>query len=828
MTRNQEHTLRLPVSDMHCGSCVARIEQALERVDGVQTVSANLAARQVEIRFGEPATAEQLVQTLDHAGYPPDRESLTLDVEGMHCASCVSRVESALLAVSGVIEASVNLANGSAHVSLTAGTATDSLLEALQKAGYKAAVERDSGRAAEQERSRKREKETRLLLQQMVLAALLTIPVFLLEMGAHLVPAIHHWIEQNLGQTLNWQIQFVLTTLILAIPGRRFYQQGFPALWRLAPDMNSLVALGTAAAWSYSVVALFAPSWLPEGTVNVYFEAAAVIVTLILLGRWLEARARGRTSAAIGRLLDLQARTARVVRNGEEIELPPEQIEPGDELLIRPGEKIPLDGTVLSGESWVDESMISGEPMPVEKKQDSAVVGGTINGNGSLRVRVEKTGADTLLSQIIALVEQAQASKLPIQQLVDKVSLWFVPMVIAAALVTLLVWLLLGPEPALTLALVNAVAVLIIACPCAMGLATPVSIMVATGRAAQMGILFRGGSALQTMRDTRVIALDKTGTLTEGRPVLTDREVLDGFDRDAVLRQVAAIEAQSEHPIAGAIVEAAREKGLEIPDAQKVEALTGFGLRGQVEGQEIHIGAERLLEQLGIKDRAFREPAEALAREGKSPLYVIIDGKPAALLAVADRPKATSHEAIRILQSMGFRTVMITGDNRDTAEAVARDLGIDEVHADVLPGDKARVVGELRADGTVNVAFVGDGINDAPALAEADVGIAMGNGTDVAMESADVVLVSGDLIAVAKAAALARATMRNIHQNLFWAFAYNVSLIPVAAGILYPFFSILLSPVLAAGAMALSSVFVLSNALRLRHVALPDSGNGNG
>ncbi len=820
---SQNQTLRLPVSAMHCGSCVARIERALVSVDGVVDVVANLAARQVDVELTEPATTRQVIEALEQAGFPPDQESMTLDIDGMHCASCVARVESALLEVPGVVEASVNLANGRARISLTAGTDPEEPVAAVRRAGYQARTQQASGREAERERGAKREQETRQLLRQMTLAAVLTLPVFVLEMGSHLVPAIHHWVSETLGQTLSWQIQFVLTTLVLAVPGRRFYLQGFPALWRLAPDMNSLVALGTAAAWSYSVVALFLPFLLPEGTVNVYFEAAAVIVTLILLGRWLEARAKGRTSAAIGRLLDLQARTARVIRDGEEIEISPEELRPGDELRVRPGEKIPLDGTVLSGKSWVDESMISGEPMPVEKAADSTVVGGTINGNGSLRIRVDRTGSDTLLSRIIELVEQAQASKLPIQQVVDKVSLWFVPAVIAAALITMLVWLLFGPEPALTLALVNAVAVLIIACPCAMGLATPVSIMVATGRAAQMGILFRGGNALQTLRDTRVVALDKTGTLTEGRPSLTDLRVMEGFDRADVLRVLAAIESHSEHPIATAIVKAAEQEALEIPEATGVEALTGSGLRGRVDGREIHIGARRLLDELEVGEQDTDDQVRQLAEAGKTPLYAVIDGRLAAVLAVADAPKSGSRDAIAALHRRGFRTVMITGDNRDTAQAVARQMGIDQVQAEVLPQDKAAAVAALRENGTVRVAFVGDGINDAPALAEADVGIAMGNGTDVAMESADVVLVSGDLMAVPRAVALASATMRNIHQNLFWAFAYNVSLIPVAAGLLYPFSGILLSPVLAAGAMALSSVFVLTNALRLRRISLPEA-----
>src|SRR5690606_14026691 len=595
----------------------------------------------------------------------------------------------------------------------------------------------------------------------------------------------------------------------------RFYQQGFPALARLAPDMNSLVAVGTSAAYLYSVVATFMPQLLPEGTVNVYYEAAAVIVALILLGRYLEAKARGRTSEAIQRLVGLQARTARVQRDGQVVDLPIGEVVLDDVVEVRPGERVPVDGLVLEGQSYVDESMITGEPVPVVKESGSAVVGGTINQTGAFTLRATAVGGQTVLAQIIRLVEQAQASKLPIQAVVDKVTMWFVPAVMGAALLTFLVWLVVGPEPALTFALVNAVAVLIIACPCAMGLATPTSIMVGTGRGAELGVLFRKGEALQLLKDASVVAVDKTGTLTEGRPVLTDLELADGFERSSVLGQIAAVESRSEHPIARAIVDAAKDEGISLPDLTDFESVTGMGVRASAGGAPVHVGADRYMRELGLDVAIFADTAQRLGREGKSPLYAAIDGKLAAIIAVADPIKPTTPAAIAMLHLLGLKVAMITGDNQVTARAIADRLDIDEVVAEVLPEGKVDAVRRLKAEHG-RVAFVGDGINDAPALAEADVGLAIGTGTDVAMEAADVVLMSGDLLGVPNAIALSKATISNIRQNLFWAFAYNTALIPVAAGALYPAFGILLSPMFAAGAMALSSVFVLGNALRLR------------
>ena len=634
-------------------------------------------------------------------------------------------------------------------------------------------------------------------------------------MGSHMIPGMHEWVMNTIGMQQNWYIQFVLTLLVLAIPGRRFYEKGFPALVRLGPDMNSLVAVGTMAAFGFSMVATFAPGLLPAGTVNVYYEAAAVIVTLILLGRFLEARAKGRTSEAIQRLVKLQAKEAHVLRDGRMVDIPINDVALGDIVEVRPGERVPVDGEITEGRSFVDESMITGEPIPVEKAAGSTVVGGTVNQKGALTLRATAVGGQTMLAQIIRMVEQAQGSKLPIQAVVDKVTLWFVPAVMLVALLTFLVWLVFGPSPALTFALVNAVAVLIIACPCAMGLATPTSIMVGTGRGAEMGVLFRKGEALQLLKDAKVVAVDKTGTLTEGRPVLTDLEIAEGFSRDPVLAKVAAVESRSEHPIARAIVESATEGGIALPTMTDFDSVTGMGVRATVDGSRVEVGADRYMRSLGLDVGVFAGTAERLGNEGKSPLYAAIDGRLAAIIAVADPIKASTPAAIAALHQLGLKVAMITGDNARTAQAIAKQLGIDEVVAEVLPEGKVDAVRRLKASHG-QIAYVGDGINDAPALAEADVGLAIGTGTDVAVESADVVLMSGDLRGVPNAIALSKATLGNIRQNLFWAFGYNTALIPVAAGALYPAYGVLLSPIFAAGAMALSSVFVLGNALRLR------------
>jgi Cu+-exporting ATPase len=801
------------IEGMSCASCVVRVEKAIKSVPGVDAASVNLATERATVTFKDAVDTAAVLQAIEGAGYEAKIETQEFLVEGMTCASCVSRVERALKAVPGVTQASVNLATEKATIRYVSGATTSAALSAaIRNAGYetKATVN-----VATEHQEDRRDVEIRSLGRQLLLSAVLTLPLFVMEMGSHFIPGVHEFVMDTIGMRESLYLQFALATIVLFGPGLRFFRKGVPNLLRWTPDMNSLVVLGTTAAWVYSVVATFLPSALPAGTVNVYYEAAAVIITLILLGRYLEARAKGKTSQAIKRLLGLQPKTAYVDHGGEFVEIQISDVVVGDVVRIRPGEKVPVDGTVVSGQSYVDEAMITGEPVPVLKSLDSEVVGGTINKTGSFTFRATKVGSDTLLAQIIKMVEAAQGSKLPIQALVDKVTGWFVPAVITAAILTFGAWMLFGPSPALSFALVNAVAVLIIACPCAMGLATPTSIMVGTGRAAELGILFRKGEALQSLRDTQIIAVDKTGTLTKGKPELTDFQVSTGYSRDDVLSWVASLEALSEHPIAEAIVAAGKAGGLPTLEVSGFEASPGFGVSGIVAGRKILVGADRALVREGIEVTSFASLASDLGREGKSPLYAAVDGQLAAIIAVSDPIKETTPAAIQALHAQGLKIVMITGDNRRTAEAIAAQLGIDHVVAEVLPDGKVEAVKQLRKNGQ-RVAFIGDGINDAPALSEADVGLAVGTGTDIAIESADVVLMSGDLTGVPRAIALSRATIKNIKQNLFWAFAYNVSLVPVAAGVLYPINGTLLSPVFAAGAMAMSSVFVLGNALRLR------------
>lgn len=813
--------LSLPVEGMTCASCVGRVERALKGVPGVQTAVVNLATERADVTFAGFADTQAVFRAIEGAGYSVREETTELAIEDMTCASCVGRVEKALAKVPGVLEAIVNLATERARVRHVAGVVSMTDLEvAVEQAGYKSRrLSNESATAGDQDAER-RESEARALRRDLLTASILTLPVFILEMGSHLIPAVHHWVMGVLGEQVSWYVQFTLATLVLFGPGLRFFRTGVPALVRGAPDMNSLVSLGTAAAYGYSVVATFVPEALPQGTANVYFEAAVVIVALILLGRTLEARAKGRTSQAIKRLVGLQAKTARVERNGVTVEIALDQVTTGDVVLVRPGEKVPVDGEVVEGASYVDESMITGEPVPVSKGVGAEVVGGTINKTGAFSFRVTKVGANTVLAQIIRLVEEAQGSKLPIQALVDKVTMWFVPAVMVAATLTFLVWLIFGPDPALTFALVNAVAVLIIACPCAMGLATPTSIMVGTGRAAELGILFRKGEALQALRDVSVIALDKTGTLTKGRPELTDLVPAEGFEYNEVLALVAAVETRSEHPIAEAIVAAAHQRNITLAPIESFDATPGYGVSAKVAGRSIAVGADRFMTKLGLDVASFLSTAQRLGEQGKSPLYAAIDGRLAAVIAVADPIRETTPAAIKALHALGLKVAMITGDNAATAAAIARQLGIDEVSAEVLPEGKVAALKKFRINGA-RVAFVGDGINDAPALAEADVGLAIGTGTDVAIEAADVVLMSGDLRGVANAIAISKATISNIKQNLFWAFAYNAVLIPVAAGALYPVNGTLLSPIFAAAAMALSSVFVLGNALRLKRFRAP-------
>ena len=746
--------------------------------------------------------------------------SLELSIQGMTCASCVLRVEKALRAVPGVTVANVNLATERAHIDwdpafAVTKEASVKVLAAVQKAGYEGLVLEQHATPSSAE-SEARELETASLVRSVWLALALTLPVFFVEMGAHLIPGVHHFVHETIGMQRSWIGQSVLTTLILLGPGRVFFTKGLPALWHLAPEMNSLVALGAGSAYAYSMIATYLPQALPDGTRFVYFEAAAVIVTLILLGRALEARAKGRTGAAIKHLIGLQPRQARVLLNGQPSDIDIERVKPDDLILVRPGEKIATDGLITEGQPYIDEAMITGEPIPVTKRIGDRVTGGTLNTTNSFTFKATHTGGDTVLARIIRMVESAQGTKLPIQALVDRVTAWFVPVIILCSLSTFVVWAWLGPAPSLTHALVHAVAVMIIACPCAMGLATPTSIMVGTGRAAELGVLFRQGDALQRLRDVQVVAFDKTGTLTLGKPALTDFVVLEPtYDRALLLSWAAAMQAHSEHPIAHAIVQAAQNERVPSATAQDFSAIRGAGVRATVNGHLVRSGTQAFMRTESIDTAQAAQFSEQWGQQGKTPICLAVDDKLVALLAVADPLKPSARGAIDALKQLGLRTVMITGDNKHTARAVAQQLGITEVHAEVLPEGKVAVLQALRRSSAV-LAFVGDGINDAPALATADVGIALGTGTDVAIESASVVLMSDDLSGVVTAIGLSRATLTNIQQNLFWAFAYNAALVPVAAGALYPSFGIVLSPVFAAGAMAFSSVFVVANALRLK------------
>ena len=812
--------LTLPIEGMSCASCAKSVEDALSRVEGVAGASVNFATERAEVGVaeGSDVSTPALVQAVTDSGYEVRTAETTLTVQGMSCASCVSRVEDALEDVHGVLEASVNLATDRATVRYVPGVAEPAgLTQAIRDAGYEVVSTEGGGDRSDVEKQA-REEEKQSMKQRFYWALAFTLPVFVLEMGFMHVPAMEAWITDLVSSQTLYYVLFGLTSVVMFGPGRYFFEHGWPALKSGAPDMNTLVMIGTSAAYGYSVVATFLPGVLPEGTVHVYYEAAAVIITLILAGNYMEALAKGRASDAIRTLLNLQATTARVVRDGNEEEIDVRDVVPGDVIRVRPGEKVPVDGEVLDGQSHVDESMVTGEPEPVRKTEGDEVVGGTINETGSFTFTATRVGEETVLSQIVEMVEEAQGSAPPIQSLADRVVKVFVPFVLAVAALTFGVWMVFGPDPVLTFALVTAVSVLIIACPCAMGIATPISVMVGTGRAAELGVYVREGEALQALHTADLVAFDKTGTLTKGRPEVTDVRPQGAFSERSVLRWAAAVEAQSEHPIGAALVNRAEADGLDRPAATDFEAVPGHGVTATVEGKTIAVGTARLMEKAGIEvTKEAEDTADRLADAAKTPIYVAVDGTLAAVVAVADPIKDSTPAALDALHQLGIEIAMITGDDERTAQAIARELGIDRVQAEVLPNEKAEAVKAFQAEGQT-VAFVGDGINDAPALAQADVGIAIGTGTDVAIESGDIVLMAGDLRGVPNAVHLSKATLRNIKQNLFWAFAYNVLLIPVAAGVLYPAFGLLLSPALAALAMVVSDLFVVGNALRLRRL----------
>ncbi len=811
--------LDMSIGGMSCASCVAKIEKRLQGLDGVIQASINFATERATILYRpERIGPETLKKAVEEIGYevreikeaePPDGQRVDIRVGGMTCASCVAKVEGVLSSIPGVKNVSVNFALERATVTYdSTQTGMEDFKKIIEEVGYKFL-----GLSEEMvDREREvRETEPGVLKHKLVFATIVSTLVC--------IGSMQHWfpVVGTIPRKSMFYVLFALTTPVLFWAGKQFFAGALKAAKHKTTDMNTLIAVGTFSAYCYSTVATFYPKvFIRSGLgVDVYFDTTAIIITLILLGRALESRARGQTSEAIKKLMGLAAKTARVIQNGCEKDIPVDEVIKGDFVVVRPGEKIPVDGIIKEGHSAVDESMLTGESIPVEKNVGDEVIGATINKTGSFIFEATKVGKETALSQIIELVEEAQGSKAPIQRLADKVASIFVPAVMGAALLTFSIWYLWGSQPALTLALLNFVAVLIIACPCALGLATPTAIMVGTGKGAENGILIKGGESLETAHRIKTIVFDKTGTLTKGEPEVTDLLVTNDFKEQEILKLAASVEKGSEHPLAEAMIKKAEELGLELEASQDFNAIAGQGVEASINGNKVLLGNLGLMADRKIEIGKLEIHAERLAGEGKTAMFVAVDGKVAGVIAVTDILKEHSKEAVAKLKDMGLEVIMLTGDNRATGEAIARQVGVDRVLAQVLPGDKAGEIKMLQDERKV-VAMVGDGINDAPALAQADVGIAIGTGTDIAMEASDITLIKDDLRAVITAIQLSKRTMHTIKQNLFWAFIYNTLGIPIAAGILYPFFGILLSPVVAAAAMAMSSFSVVGNSLRLR------------
>ena len=820
MTMSQEYAIQ----GLSCASCAHAVEVALQAVTGVKSAQVNLATEKVSLETEGSVSPLDLQAAVQAAGYDLVLPQVTQNfaLTGMSCASCAANIESAVSSLPEVSAASVNLATEVLSVTYQPGaTNEETICQAVAEAGYQAQLLADQAGASQAQIQQEADQAAQAkashqaaLWRRFWQSAIFALPLLCLAMAEMVGLTLPTWLSHRGGGQLFVSLQLALTLPILWL-GRSFFLNGFKHLVKGHPNMDSLVALGTSAAVAYSLYSSI-QVWLGNhhAAMSLYYESAGVILTLVTLGKYFEARSKGQTSAAIQALIKLAPQEAQVLRDGQEVTLPLDQVQVGDLVRVRPGQKIPVDGRVVEGQSWVDESMLTGESLPVAKKVGDQVVGASLNQQGSLIVETNKVGQDTTLAQIIHLVQAAQGSKAPIAQLADRVSAVFVPVVMTLALVAGLAWYLIGGQ-SWAFALTITIAVLVIACPCALGLATPTAIMVGTGKGAEQGILIKSGTALEMAHQVDAVVLDKTGTLTQGQPQVTDVLPLTGWTPDHLLALAAAAEVNSEHPLGQAIVAGARERELALPEVSDFQSLTGLGIQVQVDQATYYLGNRRLMQEQGLDLDQADDQAAALAAGGKTPIYVANEQELLGLIAVADPLKETSPEAVRRLKAMGLQVIMLTGDNAKTAQALAAEAGIDQVISDVLPADKAQVVADLQAKG-LKVAMVGDGINDAPALAQADVGLAIGRGTDVAIESADMVLMGSDLTSVATAIKLSQATIRNIKENLFWAFAYNVLGIPVAMGVLHLFGGPLLNPMLAGAAMSFSSVSVIVNALRLR------------
>ncbi len=816
--------VQIPIVNLDCATCALTIEKGVKQLDGVKKISVNVATGNAYVEYKPSITnSKQIIDAIKRSGYRTGQSTLTLKIGGMYCASCVTKIEKDLSSKPGVISASVDLASETALVQYIPSEVNISEIKnSIESLGY---TVRDGagGEAGEKHREGEtrdeseiaHEQEYKKLMHKFIFAAVVSVPVVFFS-----YPNLFGISDlMRIGSASAEYISLamaVVSLIVMFYSGSQFFTGAIAAFRSRSANMNTLVASGISAAWLYSTVAVLFPEAFPSKVLaGQFYDVVAVVIALVILGLALEVRAKGKSSEAIKKLIGLQAKTAKVVRGDKEMDIPVEEVVLDDIVIVRPGEKIPVDGVVIDGSSTIDESMITGEPIPVEKRSGDEVIGATINKTGSFKFKATKVGKDTALAQIIGMVQQAQSSKAPIQRVVDEISGYFAPAVMILAVVSFIIWYDFGPQPNLVFALIVLVTTLVIACPCALGIATPISLMVGVGKGAENGILIRSGAALETAQKLDTIVLDKTGTITKGKPALTDVIAVNGFGENEILSLAASVEKASEHPLAEAIINGAQERKLPIDETESFDAIPGKGVEAEVKGRHVLLGNSKLMKELSIEIRALDEKTRQLGEDGKTPMYVAVDKRLAGIVAVADTIKEDSKTAVAQLQKMGLEVVMITGDNELTAKAIARQVGITRVFADVLPEDKAHNVQKIQMEGK-KVAMVGDGINDAPALAQADIGLAIGTGTDVAIEASDITLIKGNLGGVVAAIDISRATMKNVRQNLFGAFFYNVLGLPVAMGVLYPFFGILLSPIIAGAAMAFSSVTVVTNANRLR------------